>query len=180
MSFPYNVGQVPVYYSELNTGRPHVDGEAGRCVSRYIDAPNKPLYCFGYGLGYTSFQYSPVQLSSTVLAQPRSEDTTTEPQKLTATVTLANTGSRSGTEVVQLYIRDMAGSVARPVRELKGFQRIILAPGESREVSFDITEEMLRFYRLDMIYGSEPGRFRIFIGGDSNTENGAEFILQEA
>lgn len=180
MSFPYNVGQVPVYYSELNTGRPHVDGEAGRCVSRYIDAPNKPLYCFGYGLGYTSFQYSPVQLSSTVLAQPKSDDTTTEPQKLTATVTLTNIGSRSGTEVVQLYIRDMAGSVARPVRELKGFQRIILAPGESREVSFDITEEMLRFYRLDMTYGSEPGRFRIFIGGDSNTENGAEFILQEA
>lgn len=170
MSFPYNVGQVPVYYSELNTGRPHVDGvERGRCVSRYIDAPNKPLYSFGYGMGYTTFAYSPVTLSNSVSDREVLS---------TATVTLTNTGSRTGTEVVQLYIRDLAGSVARPVRELKGFQRVSLAPGESRQVSFAITEEMLSFYRLDMSYGAEPGQFRIFVGGDSNTDNGAAFTLQ--
>lgn len=177
MSFPYNVGQVPVYYSGLNTGRPHVDGAAdGRCVSRYIDAPNKPLYSFGYGLGYTKFTYSPVRLSGAVLEQCQARETGGEKQ-LTASVTLTNTGSRPGTEVVQLYLRDLAGSVSRPLRELKGFQRIFLAPGESREVVFTITEEMLRFYRLDMTYGSEPGRFMAYIGADSNTENGAEFRL---
>lgn len=178
MSFPYNVGQVPVYYSGLSTGRPHVDGAAdGRCVSRYIDAPNKPLYSFGYGLGYTVFTYSPVRLTGAVPQKRRTKGPGSE-KPLTASVTLTNTGSRSGTEVVQLYIRDLAGSVSRPLRELKGFQRISLAPGESREVSFVITEEMLRFYRADMTYGSEPGRFMVYIGADSNTENGAEFRLE--
>lgn len=173
MSFPYNVGQVPVYYSELSTGRPHVDGaQDGRCVSRYIDAPNKPLYVFGYGMGYTTFSYSPIALSGREMIMGQE---TQNSAGLTATVTLTNTGSRPGTEVVQLYIRDMAGSVARPVRELKGFQRIALAPGESRQVSFDITEEMLRFYRQDMSYGAEPGQFMVFIGPDSDTPNGASF-----
>lgn len=176
MCFPYNVGQVPVYYSELNTGRPHVDGQAGRCVSRYIDAPNKPLYSFGYGMGYTTFAYSPVTLSNPV--SDRGQSGADGEALSTATVTLTNTGSRAGTEVVQLYIRDMAGSVARPVRELKGFLRVSLAPGESRQVSFAITEEMLCFYRLDMSYGAEPGRFRIFVGGDSNTDNGTDFVLR--
>lgn len=176
MSFPYNVGQVPVYYSELPTGRPHLDGAAdGRCVSRYIDAPNKPLYVFGYGMGYTTFSYSPVTLSRGDMVMGKKA---AEGSALTAAVTLTNTGSRPGTEVVQLYIRDMAGSVARPVRELKGFQRVTLAPGESRQVSFDITEEMLRFYRLDMSYGAEPGQFMAYIGSDSDTQNGASFSLR--
>ncbi len=180
MSFPYNVGQTPVYYSELSTGRPHVDGAAdGRCVSRYIDAPNKPLYSFGYGLGYTEFTYSYVTLSGAVLARRRTqEESDSGEEQLTASVTLTNIGGRPGTEVVQLYIRDLAGSVARPRRELKGFQRIRLAPGESRKVSFAITEEMLCFYRADMTYGSEPGSFMVYIGEDSDTENGAEFCLQ--
>ncbi|MCM1120538.1 MAG: beta-glucosidase BglX [bacterium] len=181
MSFPYNVGQVPVYYSELNTGRPHVDGRAGRCVSRYIDAPNKPLYRFGYGLGYTSFAYSQLTLSSDELIMKRGEgDMESGAGELTATVTLTNTGSRQGTEVVQLYIRDLEGSVARPVRELKGFQRVTLAPGESRRISFAITIEQLCFYRLDMSYGAEPGRFRVFVGGNSDTDNGADFVLRQA
>lgn len=177
MSFPYNVGQVPVYYSELPTGRPHLDGAAdGRCVSRYIDAPNKPLYVFGYGMGYTTFSYSPVTLSRGDMVMGKKA---AEGSALTAAVTLTNTGSRPGTEVVQLYIRDMAGSVARPVRELKGFQRVTLGPGESRQVCFDITEEMLRFYRLDMSYGAEPGQFMAYIGPDSDTQNGASFSLRQ-
>ncbi|MFG6357911.1 MAG: beta-glucosidase BglX [Acetatifactor sp.] len=177
MSFPYNVGQVPVYYSELPTGRPHLDGAAdGRCVSRYIDAPNKPLYVFGYGMGYTTFSYSPVTLSRGDMVMGKK---VAEGSALTAAVTLTNTGSRPGTEVVQLYIRDMAGSVARPVRELKGFQRVTLGPGESRQVCFDITEEMLRFYRLDMSYGAEPGQFMAYIGSDSDTQNGASFSLRQ-
>ena len=169
MCFPYTVGQVPVYYSELHTGRRRPEGEiTPRGVSGYLDAPNHPLYAFGYGLTYTSFAYSEISLSSEIM---------TREESLTAKIMVQNTGSRAGTEVVQLYIRDVAGSVARPVRELKGFQRIILQPGESREVTFEITEKMLRFYNIDMEYVAEPGRFEIYIGGNSDAGQKAEFRL---
>ena len=169
MCFPYTVGQVPVYYSELHTGRRRPEGEiTPRGVSGYLDAPNHPLYAFGYGLTYTSFAYSEVSLSSEIM---------TREENLTAKIMVQNTGNRAGTEVVQLYIRDVAGSVARPVRELKGFQRIAMQLGESREVTFEITEEMLRFYNIDMEYVAEPGRFEVYIGGSSDAEQKAEFRL---
>lgn len=169
MCFPYNVGQVPVYYSELHTGRRRPEGkEAPRYVSSYRDAPNRPLFAFGYGLSYTDFSYSEIHMDGNILKPDG---------KVTASVIVTNTGKTAGKEVVQLYIHDVAGSVARPVRELKGFQKILLQPGESREVSFEIREEMLRFYTVDMKYASEPGKFELFIGGDSDTDNRAEFSL---
>ena len=171
MCFPYCVGQMPIHYSHLNTGRPfHGDFRAGRFGSKYQDIPNEPLYPFGFGLSYTSFSFSPVRLSETRLTRRGS---------LTASVTVTNTGNRPGTETAQLYLRDLAASVARPVRELKGFRRVSLNPGESREVSFTVTEEMLRFWDLSMRHVSEAGAFEVFIGPDSLTENGARFTLTE-
>ncbi len=170
MCFPCCVGQLPIHYSHLNTGRPwRGDFRASRFGSKYQDIPNEPLYPFGFGLSYTAFAYSPVSLSA---------DRMKKAEALTASVVVTNTGDRAGTETVQLYLRDLAGSVARPVRELKGFRRVTLAPGETREVAFTVTEEMLRFWGLDMRYDSEPGEFDVFIGPDSQTENKARFTLE--
>ncbi len=172
MCIPYCVGQLPIHYNRLNTGRPfHGDFRAMRFGSKYQDIPHEPLYPFGYGLSYTRFSYSPVTLSKAAFT---AQDT------VTASVTVTNTGEREGTETVQLYIRDLAGSVARPVRELKGFEKVRLQPGESREVSFTITEPMLRFFDLSMNHVSEPGDFEIFIGPDSRTENKARLTLLDA
>ena len=169
MCFPYCVGQVPIHYNHLNTGRPyHGDCHAGRFGSKYQDIPNEPLYPFGFGLSYTAFSYSPVRLSA---------DRMTKQGSLTASVTVTNTGACPGTETVQMYLRDLAASVARPVRMLKGFRKVTLAPGESREVSFTVSEDMLRFYDLSMRYVSEPGDFEIFLGPDSQTQNKARFTL---
>ena len=169
MAFPWSVGQMPLHYNCLNTGRPFSgDYRAGRFGSKYQDTPNAPLYPFGFGLAYTSFAYSPVTLD---------RDSIKKQDTLTASVTVTNTGSRPGTETVQLYIRDLAASVSRPVRELKGFAQITLEPGESREVRFHITEPMLRFHGLDMRFASEPGAFHLFIGPDSRTDNKAGFTL---
>ncbi len=169
MCFPYCVGQLPIHYNHLNTGRPyHGDCHAGRFGSKYQDIPNEPLYPFGYGLSYTAFDYSPIRLSA---------DSMTKQGSVTATVTVTNTGDQPGTETVQMYLRDLAASVARPVRMLKGFQKVTLNPGESREVSFTVTEDMLRFYDRSMQYVSEPGDFDVFIGPDSRTENTARFTL---
>jgi beta-glucosidase len=169
MCFPYCVGQLPIHYNHLNTGRPfHGDCHAGRFGSKYQDIPNEPLYPFGYGLSYTEFSYSPVTLSA---------DSMTKQGSVTASVTVTNTGACPGAETVQLYLRDLAASVARPVRMLKGFRKVTLNPGESKEVSFTVTEEMLRFFDLSMQYNSEPGDFDIFIGPDSRTENKARFTL---
>lgn len=169
MSFPYCVGQVPVHYNHLNTGRPfHGDYRKERFFSKYIDIPNEPLYPFGYGMTYTTFDCSPVTLDA---------DRMTRDGALHATVTLTNTGDREGTETLQLYLHDVAASVARPVRELKGFQQVTLQPGESREVTFTITEDMLRFHDIHMQYTSEPGQFEVFIGNDSRTTNRAVFTL---
>lgn len=161
-TFPYHMGQIPVYYSDFATGRPQMPG--------YIDIPKEPLYPFGYGLSYTEYAYSPVKLDQKVL------DSQTD--VIHASVRVKNTGSMEGKEAVQLYIQDVMGSVSRPVRQLKGFQKISLAPGEEKEVRFEIREEMLRFWTIDMEYRSEPGRFRVWIGTDSRTENGEEFYLR--
>ena len=169
MSFPYSVGQVPIFYGQFRTGRPYTEGTEEKYVSRYLDIPNRPLYPFGYGLSYTTFEIGPVQLSA---QQMRRTD------RLRATVTVKNTGTVSGSEVVQMYLADVNGSVARPVRELRGFCKVRLEPGEEREVCFEITEEMLRFHDIHMDYVSEPGTFRVFVGDSSETENGAAFELE--
>ncbi len=169
MSFPYSVGQVPIFYGQFRTGRPYIEGTEQKYVSRYLDIPNRPLYPFGYGLSYTTFAIGPVQLSA---QQMRRTD------RLRVTVTVKNTGTVSGSEVVQMYLADVNGSVARPVRELRGFCKVRLEPGEEREVCFEITEEMLRFHDIHMDYVSEPGAFHVFVGDSSETENGAAFVLE--
>ncbi|MBR5800800.1 MAG: beta-glucosidase BglX [Lachnospiraceae bacterium] len=169
MSFPYSVGQVPVFYDEFRTGR-YYDGKPteNRFLSKYLDVPNKPLYPFGYGLSYTEFSYSKVKLSA---------DCMKSGEEITASVKVKNEGRREGAEVVQLYICDEVGSVVRPVRELKGFEKVWLAPGEEKEITFTITEEMLKFYDINMEYKAEPGKFIVYAGGCSDTENAAEFTF---
>lgn len=157
MSFPMNVGQVPLYYYAKNTGRP-IYLPNDKYKSKYIDSPNDPLFPFGFGLSYTSFVYSDIKLSSSEL---------TANGGIKATVAVTNNGAYDGEEVVQCYIRDLVGSVTRPVKELKGFEKISLKAGESKTVHFEITPEMLSFHRQDMTYGAEPGDFQLFIGGNS-------------
>jgi len=159
-SMPYNVGQIPVYYNHFNTGRPKNEGNPRfqKYASNYLDAPNKPLYPFGYGLSYTDFEYSDFRLSSDKLDSTGS---------ITASVTVTNKGDRQGDEIVQFYIRDLMGSVARPVKELKHFERISLAPGESRAVDFAISAENLKYYDYNLNYVAEPGQFQVMAGPDS-------------
>ena len=169
MSFPWDIGQIPVYYNEDPTGRPDLpEAKEDRFRSRYLDAPNGPLYPFGYGLTYTQFRISPVRLDSRLLRSGES---------LKAAVTLENTGSRQGTETLQLYIRDVSASVVRPVKELRDFRKVTLMPGESREVIFEIREEQLRFWRADGTFGSEKGTFQVFVGQDSRVRDYESFEL---
>jgi beta-glucosidase len=158
-TWPQNVGQIPLYYNHKNTGRPLKDGDwFQKFRSNYLDVSNDPVYPFGYGLSYTNFTYSDLTLSSTSLKGN---------QKLTAQVTLTNNGSKDGREVVQLYIRDLVGSITRPVKELKGFQKVALRAGQSGTISFTITPEDLKFYNSDLKYDWESGDFVIMIGGNS-------------
>ncbi|MBL0234063.1 MAG: beta-glucosidase BglX [Chitinophagaceae bacterium] len=158
-TFPQNVGQVPIYYAHKNTGRPLPEGKwFEKFRSNYLDVSNDPLYPFGYGLSYTKFEYSELELSTKQLKGN---------QTLTASITVTNKESRKGKEVVQLYIRDLVGSVTRPVKELKGFQKFELAPGESRKVSFTITPEDLKFYDMNGKLDWESGDFQIMAGPDS-------------
>ena len=169
-TFPQNVGQIPLFYNHKNTGRPLQEGRwFEKFRSNYLDVSNEPLYPFGYGLSYTTFAYSDIHLSSTEMSADG---------KLTATVTVTNTGSRDGAEVVQLYIRDLVGSVTRPVKELKGFEKIFLKAGESRKVSFSITPELLKFYNYDLQFVCEPGDFNVMIGGNSRDVKKARFLLK--
>ena len=170
MSFPYSVGQVPVYYNELSTGRHYEPGDDNKFLSKYIDMPNAPLYPFGFGLTYSDFKISEIKLDKNELRQGAGEC-------IKAEVTLKNTGAVEASEVVQLYIRDEYASVTRPVRELKGFKKIKLAPGAEERVTFEIEEEMLKFTGADDVYGSEKGEFTVFIGNSSTTENKASFNL---
>lgn len=170
-TFPQSVGQIPMYYSHKNTGRPLAEGKwFEKFRSNYIDVSNEPVYPFGYGLSYTTFKYGDIQLSKQNLKGN---------EKLTASVTITNTGNFKGKEVVQLYIRDLVGSVTRPVKELKGFQKIELAPGESKNVSFDITTEQLKFYNSDLKYVWEPGEFDIMIGGSSENVKKGRVIWEK-
>lgn len=171
VTFPRNVGQVPIHYDMKNTGRPIELGAPGaKYVSRYLDTPNTPLYPFGYGLSYTSFTYSPVTLDKAKVRPG---------EKLTASVTVTNSGARDGEEVVQLYVRDLVGSVTRPVKELKGFEKISLKKGEKRTVRFTLTDADLAFTRQDMSWGSEPGQFKLWVGPSSATGSEGAFELTE-
>ncbi|WP_439696740.1 beta-glucosidase BglX [Mucilaginibacter sp. AW1-7] len=156
-TFPRSVGQIPIYYNHKNTGRPYTSGPT-KFKSNYLDISNDPLYPFGYGLSYTTFGYSDVKLSKTTL---KGNET------LTATATVTNTGKYAGEEVVQLYISDPVASISRSVKELKNFKKISLQPGESKEVSFSITPEQLKFYNSQLKYDWEPGKFVIEIGTNS-------------
>ncbi len=156
MTFPRSTGQIPLYYSYKNTGRPRIDSV--RYTSKYIDSPNTPLYPFGYGLSYTTFSYSGMKLSSETMG---ANDT------LTVSVKVKNSGKYDGAEVVQLYTRDMVGSVTRPVKELKGIKKIFLKVGEEAVVEFKLTAHDLAFYTRSMEFKSEPGEFRVFVGSNS-------------
>jgi beta-glucosidase len=139
-----------------------------RYTSKFIDSPNSPLYPFGYGLSYTEFSYSPIKLST---------DSINFAETLSATVTVTNTGERLGEEVVQLYIQDLVGSVVRPVKELKGFEKITLEAGQSQEVRFTISTDDLAFYTRDMSFKAEAGKFKLFIGSSSEDLQGVNFTL---
>lgn len=168
-TFPKNVGQIPLFYNHKNTGRPLPQGAWFRKFrSNYLDVDNEPLYPFGFGLSYTDFAYSNVTLDKSVM---------TDKGELTATVTVTNTGKKDGTEVVQLYIRDLMGSVTRPVKELKGFKKIFLKAGESQKVSFKITSDLLRFYNYRLDFVCEPGNFEVMIGSNSKDVKRATFKL---
>ena len=170
MTFPKNVGQIPLFYNHKNTGRPLQEGKwFEKFRSSYLDVDNEPLYPFGYGLSYTTFQYSDIALSASAMGQDGS---------ITAAVTVTNTGKRDGAEVVQLYIRDLVGSITRPVKELKGFEKIFLKAGESKTVTFKITPELLRFYDSDLKQVAEPGDFDVMIGGDSRNVRSARLTLK--
>ncbi|HMA61857.1 MAG TPA: beta-glucosidase BglX [bacterium] len=157
VTFPRNVGQIPIYYNHLNTGRPKLD-ENTVFVSRYIDGPNTPLYPFGYGLSYTDFKYSDLKISDTKI---------TKDQTLKVTVAVKNTGERKGEEVVQLYIRDLVASYSRPVKELKGFKKISLDPGQKEKVKFYLNKDKLSFYNNQYEQMCEPGQFEVMVGGNS-------------
>jgi beta-glucosidase len=181
VTFPQNVGQIPIYYSHKNTGRPQPEGEPFiKFRSNYLDISNEPLYPFGYGLSYARFGYSDLSVSlkqkedrsqKTEVRSQKTEVRRGESQNYTAewiaTFTLTNAGNYDGAEVVQLYIRDLVGSITRPVKELKGFRKVFLKAGESREVNFTITTEELKFYNSDLDYDWEPGEFVIMVGGNS-------------
>jgi beta-glucosidase len=169
ISFPYAVGQIPVYYNHMNTGRPYEPGGPTAFVSKYSDIPNEPLYPFGYGLSYTTFKYSDLSLA---------KEKVRPGEPLEVRVKVTNTGSREGAEVVQLYVRDLVASVVRPVKELKGFRKIELNAGETREVVFALSSDDLKFYDREMKYTVEPGEFSVFVGGNSRDVLEKRFVLE--
>lgn len=171
VTFPRHVGQVPLYYSHKNTGRPLADEQwFQKFRSNYLDVPNEPLYPFGYGLSYTTFVYGDVTLSSDSLQSTGS---------LAVSVEVSNAGEYTGEEVVQLYIRDVVGSVTRPVKELKGFRKIRLEPGQSERVTFKLTVDDLKFYDAHLDYVAEPGEFVVFVGTNSRDTREARFVLAD-
>lgn len=169
MTFPQNVGQVPLYYAHKNTGRPLSGPWFQKFQSNYLDVPNEPLYPFGFGLSYTDFSYSDIKLSASEI---------TAADSLRVSIEVTNTGTRDGSEVVQLYIRDLVGSVTRPVKELKGFQKISLKAGETRTVNFTLGKRELSFYNAELKFEPEPGEFHVFIGGNSRDVKQAAFVLK--
>ena len=171
MSFPYSVGQIPVYYNHFQTGRPKNKLQAGeKYVSGYSDIPNEPLFPFGFGLSYTTFSYKKAKLSNETMEI----DTT-----ITISVEVTNTGDVKGEEIVQLYIQDVVGEVVRPIKELKGFKKVMLHPGETRTISFTLDEEQLRYHHSDLQYKSDPGAFVAYIGSNSHDVQALPFKLIE-
>ena len=166
MTFPYSVGQIPVYYSQKTTGRPM--DQNNKFSTKYLDIPNEPLFPFGFGLSYTQFAYSDVKLSSNKISKSGS---------ITASVTLTNKGQYDGAEVVQLYIEDKVRSITPSAKELKGFQKVNLKAGESKTITFKVTEEMLKFWNADIKFVSEPGDFNLLIGGNSRDLQSVPFRL---
>jgi beta-glucosidase len=167
-SFPRNVGQVPIYYNHKNTGRPLPGDQFEKFRSAYLDIENTPLFPFGYGLSYTRFEYGDIRLD---------KNSMTPNTKIEATITVKNTGNFDGEETVQLYIQDLVGTITRPVKELKGFQKIFLKKGESKRVSFTLSTEDLKFYNANLKYVSEPGDFKVYIGANSKDVKEAAFKL---
>jgi beta-glucosidase len=169
-TFPRSVGQVPIYYSQKNTGRPlgNKEGKFEKFRSNYIDERNEPLYPFGFGLSYTTFEYSNLKISS---------DKMKFNEKVAVSVDVTNTGNYDGKEVVQLYIRDLVGTVTRPLKELKGFQKVTIKKGEKQTVTFEISVEELKFYNSDLQFIAEPGAFQVFVGADSTVDNKVSFEL---
>jgi beta-glucosidase len=168
ITFPRSVGQIPTYYNHVSIGRPVVAGQVGNYKSQYFDDETGPLYPFGYGLSYTDFNLSDVTLSAQTLKKGG---------KLDASVTVTNTGKVAGATVVQLYLRDVTASIARPVKQLKNFEKVQLAPGEQKVVHFSISEDDLKFYNAQLKYVAEPGQFNVQIGLDSQTVKQQSFEL---
>ena len=170
MSFPRNIGQIPIYYNHKNTGRPYLGSSdpEQKYKSRYTDVDNSPLFAFGFGLSYSTFSYSNLKINTSKIKFN---------QKLKISVDVANTGNYDGQEVVQLYIKDLVGSITRPVRELKGFQKINLKKGEMQTLSFEISSDDLKFYNQKMQNTAEAGEFEVFVGGNSNADLIAKFEL---
>ncbi|MCT8152053.1 beta-glucosidase BglX, partial [Klebsiella aerogenes] len=168
MSFPRSVGQIPTYYSHLNTGRPYNPEKPNKYTSRYFDQANGPLYPFGYGLSFTTFSVSDVKMSAPTMPRDGS---------VTASVQVTNTGKREGATVIQLYLQDVTASMSRPVKMLRGFKKVNLKPGETQTVSFPIDVEALKFWNQQMKYVAEPGKFNVFIGVDSARVKQSEFEL---
>lgn len=171
MTFPRSVGQIPIHYNQKNTGRPYLgasDAEQ-KYKSRYTDSPNSPLYPFGYGLSYTTFDYSNLKVNKSTMKNGKDE--------IKVTVNVKNTGNYDGEEVVQLYVRDLVGSVTRPVRELKGFDKVMIKKGETKTITFTLTPEDLKFHDINMNYVAEAGDFDIFVGGNSDATFKTSFTL---
>jgi beta-glucosidase len=169
MTFPRNVGQLPLYYNHKNTGRPAANDPESVFWSHSIDEANTPLFAFGHGLSYSKFEYKNLKVSKSSF---------TKGESVQVQVELTNTSSVEGKEVVQLYIRDMVGSFTRPVKELKGFEQVILKPLETKVVSFTIDEKMLSFYTANKTWESESGTFKVFIGGSSDQLLETEIVLK--
>ena len=169
VSFPRSIGQIPTYYNHLRIGRPFTPGKPANYTSQYFEEESGPLYPFGYGLSYTTFSVSDIRLSSPKLARNGT---------INASVTVKNTGKHAGETVVQFYVQDVTASVVRPVKELKGFRKVMLAPGESRAIEFPVTEDTLKFYNARLEYVAEPGDFNLQIGLDSASVREARFTLE--
>ncbi len=171
VTFPQNIGQIPLYYNHKSTGRPLAEGEwYQKYRSNYVDVTNEPLYPFGFGLSFTRFSYDDLVLDKTPLSGN---------QTLTASIDITNTGNYDGSEVVQLYIQDLVGSITRPVKELKGFQKVFIKAGETKTVTFRITPEDLKFYNYDLVYDWEPGEFVIMVGGNSRDVNSGKVFWEK-
>ena len=169
MTFPKNTGQIRINYSIRNTGRPYGGGENRKFQSNYLDVSNEPLFPFGFGMSYTRFEYGAVQLD---------KNTMKSGQKIMAEIRLKNAGDRDGEETVQLYLQDVVASVTRPVKELKGFQKVFLRAGEEKSVRFEIAVNDLKFYNAKLMAVAEPGEFKVGIGGNSSVEMKQSFRLE--